>query len=197
MIISVINAKGGVGKTTTAIYLATALASEGWPVVVYDLDAQGSATNWHDRAEEAESNLRFPVKVTNGHRLHKDILREGPNTVIVLDTPPGESKAIEAAIELSTFVVVPTQASAIEIERVWETLPSLTQVAHGVLITSARLGTKHLSAAQEVLRENKIPMFETVIPIRNDIREHYGKNPGDLHGYESVIQEIKKVISWP
>ena len=46
MIITAINAKGGVGKTTTTMFLATVFAHRGKTVTVTDLDRQGSALEW-------------------------------------------------------------------------------------------------------------------------------------------------------
>ena len=49
MIITAINAKGGVGKTTTTMFLATVFAHRGKTVTVTDLDRQGSALEWSER----------------------------------------------------------------------------------------------------------------------------------------------------
>ena len=65
MIISTINLKGGVGKTTTAIALATAAGRDGKDVELYDCDPQSSASLWAMMAEEAGDPLPFPVTPAN------------------------------------------------------------------------------------------------------------------------------------
>jgi chromosome partitioning protein len=125
-IIAIISQKGGAGKTTLAVHLATAAAAAGHTAAVIDLDPQGTATSWSDRrtaqAPEVISGqaVRIPALVSAARQNGVDFL--------VLDTAPNADQTASLAARAADLVLIPCRPATFDLEAI-ETTLLLTKAA--------------------------------------------------------------------
>src|ERR1700722_4334501 len=159
MNIVVSNVKGGVGKTTTSVYLAAAAARRGrGPVLLVDADPQGSTAEWYEVDPLEGVDL---VEGPSVRTVTKAMGRE--DGLVVVDTPPGEGNVVQAALARADAVVIPPRAGGGGPDRAVTTLGGTPpDIPAGVAVCAARPGTNGLEAPIEWWNELKVPVWGIV-----------------------------------
>lgn len=112
-VISLLNQKGGVGKTTLAVHVAMALARHGRRVLLVDADPQHSALDWQEARETPPlfSVIGLPTKT-----LHREIPAHARNyDHIIIDGPPRVNELARAAIMAADLVLIPITPSPYDV----------------------------------------------------------------------------------
>ena len=162
MNIVVTSLKGGVGKSTTSIYLAAAAVEQGYdPVTLIDADPQASVAEWLETwPVEGITVVEAPSERTAVRAMGRV---EGLG---VVDTPPGSERLTQGAVSAADAVVIPTRAGGVEYSRVTATLALIpASTPRGLVICAARRGTNDLEAAIEWWKDQKVEIWG-VVPER-------------------------------
>jgi chromosome partitioning protein len=130
-VISVVNTKGGTGKSTVAVNIATLLASKGHEVLLIDTDAKQNSSLSFCQIRNANPDLAnlaafsLPVK-----SLFKDIKKFSNFDFIVIDAGAGDNELVRAAILCSGFgmLIVPVQPSTYDFWATEDTLKILNDL---------------------------------------------------------------------
>jgi chromosome partitioning protein len=112
MIISLLQEKGGAGKTTIAINLAKAFKDKGYRVLLVDSDPQGSARDWHNNNEGDILDVIGLDRPT----IDKDIQRfRRQYDFVFVDGAPHLSVMVTKTILCSDLILIPVQPSPYDI----------------------------------------------------------------------------------
>jgi chromosome partitioning protein len=127
MIVSIASFKGGVGKTMTAIHVATYLSKLA-PTVLIDYDPNQSAYDWSKRGD-----VPFTVITDDSNAESKNF------THVVFDTEPRTTKEdLIHLAEISDLLVIPSPPDAVSLEvlaKTIETLKNMNAKNYKVLLT--------------------------------------------------------------
>lgn len=113
--------KGGSGKTTLTGHLAVQAERAGHgPVVLIDIDPQGSLSDWWN--ERVAEEPAFAQTTVSRLAADLEILREQGFKLAMIDTPPAITIAIQSVIQVAELIVVPTRPSPHDLRAVGATV---------------------------------------------------------------------------
>ena len=168
-VIALVGNKGGAGKTTLAINLASAF-SELAPTILFDADPQGSSLQWCNIAGDTAT-----LDVLDGSVNLADQVRSSSDlSYCVVDCPPSvHSEQTQEALRISDLVIIPVQPSPLDL---WASVHIETEVNKAraanpdlralLVINQSESRTRLSKLAAEALKELSLPAATTAIRRR-------------------------------
>jgi chromosome partitioning protein len=201
-IIALVGNKGGAGKTTLAINIATVLAHSA-KTALFDADPQGSSLQWRAIAEDADA---VPVINAIGD-VRETISRRGEEfDHIFIDCPPSvDAVQTLEALRLSDLALIPVQPSPLDL---WATvhidhaIEQTRQINPGLaallVINQLEPRTRLSRLVRLGVAELGLPAAETAIRRRAIYRASMleGKSVLEMgRGGQAAVEELKQLIS--
>lgn len=190
--IMVMNAKGGCGKSTLAINIASYFANDGHAVALADYDPQRSAIDWLERRPANRPKIA-------GVEAYQDGLRHAPRNadILVIDAPArSHGKELTYLVKHAETIVVPVLPSTIDMQAADRFIKELKAVGKverkgakiGVVANRVRENTLIFEELDEHLTSAKVPYIAALREAQNYIRA-YTRGLG--------IFELPEYLAWP
>ena len=188
-VVSFVNRKGGVSKTTSSVYLTMCLHRAGKQVTGIDTDPEKSWLKWH--AAEV-----LPYEVVEGDRDNLTKQIKGVEGFVVIDTPPNDGEIIYKAASISDEVIIPLAATALDVNRLASTLNAVADVEEmrnrplaSVLLTKWQDNLVISKEVEAALAEQEVPLLDA--RIRSLTRYQGFGTPMYLEEYQAVLTELE------
>ena len=195
--------KGGAGKSTSAVLLATELALKGTDVTVIDADQNKPVSQWA-RREGRPANLNVIADVSE-KTIIDEIERAAEKTpFVIVDLEGTASMMVAYAISRADLVIIPTQGSQLDATEAGKAIKLIRQqekafgktIPYAILYTrtSAAIRPRTLGHIQKEFLKHGIRCFQTQIHERDAFKALFsfggtleGLKPEDVRNLDAAI----------
>lgn len=171
--------KGGAGKSTSAVVLASELALRGAKVIVIDADPNRPVSGWAKRPGRP-STLEVLSEITEATIIDEIEAAAARVPFVIVDLEGTASMTVAYAISRADLVIVPTQGSQLDAAEAAKAVRLIRQqerafgrrIPYAVLLTrtSAAIRPRTLQHIREEMARNEVPVFETQMHEREAFR---------------------------
>jgi chromosome partitioning protein len=193
--LSFICQKGGTGKTTLALNIAVEAMRRGLTVVVIDLDPQPSACAWADLRSMRDEPLVIDAKPARLAAAVDSARAQSGLDLLIIDTGGRTEEGAFAAAKASDLVVVPIQASAVDLKSIPATRDLIAMAGNPrVLSVMTRVkptGTRH-EETKAWLEQMRMPVCPTTIGDRVTFQDAYASGLA-VSEYEPGSKAAKEI----
>ncbi|WP_152048844.1 ParA family protein [Aureimonas psammosilenae] len=202
-VVAFANPKGGAGKTTSALLLATELAGKGAAVTIIDADPERWISQWA-KLPGKPAKVTIVGDVTEDSVVDAIEAAEQASQFVIVDLEGTASLMVSNAIGMSDLVVIPIQGSSMDAKggaktiRLIRNQEKMTKrpILHAVLLTrtSAAITSRALRNVETQLQAGGVEIFNTTIVERAAFRDlfDYGGTLSDLNA--SKVSNLDKAI---
>jgi chromosome partitioning protein len=202
--IVVLNPKGGSGKTTIAINLASHFALLGERPVLMDYDVQGSSSHWVRKRQQTQAQVHLVSvfeRAAFATRTFQLQLPEGTSRVII-DTPAAvEAQEMPELTRTADKILIPVLPSDIDIHACSRCVQNLLLVAKvrrsdnrlGIIANRVRRNTLSYQSLTRFLGTLDIPIVATLRDSQNYVRAaELGLGLEEMNPY----QVVEDLVQW-
>jgi chromosome partitioning protein len=197
-VVAILSEKGGAGKTTLAVHLATAAHLAGLGVAILDLDPQGSAYAWAERrTEPPEAQAITPVALPGW--IEK--LRQAEAELVVLDTGRDANNAGYTAARAADMILIPLRPGGFDLLALARTLDlcKLAGKRPYVVLNAIRPGSLRAeSDAREAVADLECEIAPFVLHDRADYRHASvaARSAQELDAKGKAAEEVAAAFAW-
>lgn len=200
-VVAVAGAKGGGGKSTLVVNLASELRARGHRVVVIDADEQGTVLTWAEVATTTGRSAPPVVVMGDNLRSHVPSVAEDYDWTII-DCPGRGGRRQAAAILVSDFVLVPCTPSAADTWSLGTTLDVLEEAQElrpdllAAIVVNRADRTLMTSKAKGTLSTVPLPILETSLGDRVAFREAMAAGSGvtEYARHSVAAEEVRNLV---